>query len=61
MLNDIMVFNYGSVTFQAALCVLAGLYGNGNDRVVNLKADGYNASRVQSCVNDLVKVAEKYA
>lgn len=60
-MSNIAEFNYGSVTFQAALCVLAGLYGNGDERMINLKADGHNASRVQSCVNDLVKVAEKYA
>lgn len=60
-MSNISELNYGSVTFQAALCVLAGLYGNGDERIINLNADGYNASRVQSCVNDLVKVAEKYA
>lgn len=60
-MSNIAELNYGSVTFQAALCVLAGLYGNGDERIINLTADGHNASRVQSCVNDLVKVAEKYA
>lgn len=60
-MSNISELNYGGVTFRAALCVLAGLYGNGDERIINLKADGYNASRVQSCVNDLVKVAEKYA
>lgn len=60
-MSNIAELNYGGATFQAALCVLAGLYGNGEERIINLKADGHNASQVQRCVNDLVKVAEKYA
>lgn len=47
-------------TFSAALLVIAGKYGNGQDRVDALTADGYDYNRVQKCVNELLKVIEKY-
>lgn len=47
-------------TFAAALLVIAGKYGNGQDRVDALSADGYDYNRVQKCVNELLKVIEKY-
>ena len=40
--------------------VLAGLYGNGEERVERLEADGYDYNTVQDCVNDLVELIEKY-
>ena len=43
-----------------ALLVIAGKYGNGQDRVDALTADGYDYNRVQKCVNELLKVIEKY-
>lgn len=47
-------------TVAAALLVIAGKYGNGQDRVDALSADGYDYNRVQKCVNELLKVIEKY-
>lgn len=47
-------------TFAAAILVIAGKYGNGQDRVNALTADGYDYNRVQKCVNELLKVIEKY-
>lgn len=47
-------------TFAAALLVIAGKYGNGQERVDALSVDGYDYNRVQKCVNELLKVIEKY-
>lgn len=47
-------------TVKAALKVIAGMYGNGADRKKKLEADGLNYSKVQNCVNELVKLLEKY-
>ena len=43
-----------------AFMVLAGLYGNGEERVRRLEEDGYDYDTVQNCVNDLVELIEKY-
>lgn len=40
--------------------VLAGMYGNGEERVERLEADGYDYDTVQDCVNDLCDLIEKY-
>ena len=45
-----------SVAFE----VLAGKYGVNNDRKKALEKDGYNYNQVQSCVNELVKLFNKY-
>lgn len=45
-----------SVAFE----VLAGKYGNNEERRKALERDGYDYNKVQSCVNDLVKLLEKY-
>ena len=47
-------------TVGVAFMVLAGLYGNGEDRVRRLEADGYDYDTVQDCVNALVELIEKY-
>lgn len=47
-------------TFAAALLVIAGKYGNGQERAKALTAAGYDYNRVQKCVNELMKVIEKY-
>ena len=47
-------------TVGVAFMVLAGLYGNGEDRVRRLEAEGYDYDTVQDCVNDLVELIEKY-
>lgn len=46
--------------FSAALMVIAGAYGNGEERIKALKADGYDYNIVQKCVNELVKVMNTY-
>lgn len=51
MLND---------TVAAALEVIAGKYGNDEDRVRALQAAGFDYRKVQMCVNDLLILCEKY-
>ena len=46
--------------FATALLVIAGKYGNGQERVDTLTSDGYDYNRVQKCVNDILRVIEKY-
>lgn len=43
-----------------ALEVISGKYGVGEERIKNLQREGYDASVVQSCVNDLIALAKKY-
>lgn len=45
-----------SVAFE----VLSGKYGSGDDRRKALEREGYDYNKVQACVNDLVKVLDKY-
>lgn len=45
-----------SVAFE----VLAGKYGVNDERKKKIEADGYDYKRVQLCVNDLVKLFNKY-
>lgn len=40
--------------------VLSGKFGNDEERIKNLKAQGYDANLVQNCVNDLVELMKKY-
>lgn len=47
-------------TVAAALLVIGGKYGNGQARVDALMAEGYDYSRVQKCVNELMKVINTY-
>ncbi len=47
-------------TVGVALRVLAGDYGNGEERIRKLKAYGYDYQKVQKCVNDLVKLFDRY-
>lgn len=46
-----------SDTVNKALCVIAGAYGNGEERKQKL---GKEYEKVQACVNDLLKVFDKY-
>jgi hypothetical protein len=47
-------------TIGVAFMVLGGMYGNGEERVERLEADGYDYDTVQDCVNDLCELIEKY-
>lgn len=44
---------------SVALLVIGGKYGNGQERVDALTAEGYDYNRVQKYVNELLKVIEK--
>ena len=43
-----------------AIDVLCRCYGDGDDRRAALEAMGYDYSRVQECVNDIVALLAKY-
>lgn len=45
-----------SVAFE----VLCGKYGINEERKKKLTEDGYDYNKVQSCVNELVKLFDKY-
>lgn len=40
--------------------VIAGVYGNDEERVRALKAAGYDYVKVQKCVNELLILFQKY-
>ena len=40
--------------------VLSGAYGVDEERKKKLESEGYDYQRIQNCVNDLLKVFEKY-
>lgn len=48
------------VIISVALEVISGKYGNNEDRIQQLRADGYDPDLVQRCVNDLYALVEKY-
>jgi hypothetical protein len=43
-----------------ALEVISGAWGNDEERVKRLKEQGYDVNRVQSCVNELMKIIQRY-
>lgn len=43
-----------------ALEVIAGLYGVGDERKKKLESEGYDYTKIQNCVNDLMKIMNKY-
>lgn len=47
-------------TVSTALLVIAGQYGNGAERREKLKKAGFNPNSVQACVNELLKIMERY-
>lgn len=49
-----------SPVISIALEVIAGAWGNNEERKKKLTAAGYDYNRIQSCVNDLIKVFNKY-
>ena len=49
-----------SPVVSIALEVIAGAWGNNKERKKKLEAAGYDYARIQSCVNDLIAVFNKY-
>lgn len=47
-------------TVSAALLVIGGYYGNGEERKTKLKSDGFDYNKVQKCVNELYPIIKKY-
>lgn len=47
-------------TVSVALLVIAGSFGNGEERKIRLDKAGYNPNVVQSCVNELLPIINKY-
>lgn len=47
-------------TVGVAFRVIAGDYGNGEERKRKLANDGYDVQRVQRCVNELMGIFSKY-
>lgn len=47
-------------TIAVAIEVINGAYGNGEDRKKSLKRAGYDYTKVQHCVNDLMPIFNKY-
>lgn len=47
-------------TIAVAIEVINGTYGNGEDRKKLLKQAGYDYTKVQHCVNDLMPIFNKY-
>ena len=47
-------------TISVALLVIAGQFGNGEERKTKLTNAGYDAKKVQNCVNDLFPIIAKY-
>lgn len=45
----------------AALLVIAGEYGNGEERVERLREDGFDYDTVQTCVNELLPIIKEYS
>lgn len=43
-----------------ALEVIAGLYGVGEERKKKLESEGYDYTKIQNCVNELMKIMKKY-
>lgn len=48
-------------TFGAAIMVIAGEYGTGDNRKKKLELEGFNYTEVQKCVNELLPILIKYA
>lgn len=47
-------------TIAVAIEVINGTYGNGDDRKKALKRAGYDYTKIQHCVNDLMPIFNKY-
>lgn len=49
-----------SGSFGAAILVIAGEYGTGDERKKKLENEGFNYTEVQKCVNELLPILNKY-
>lgn len=47
-------------TVSVALLVIAGQFGNGDERKQKLTKAGYKPATVQACVNELLPILNKY-
>lgn len=47
-------------TVSVALLVIAGQFGNGEERKEQLRKAGYEPTTVQACVNELLPILNKY-
>lgn len=47
-------------TVSISLLVIAGEFGNGEERKKKLTNSGYNYSVVQKCVNELLPIIKRY-
>ena len=47
-------------TVSVAILVIAGEFGNGDERKQKLTKAGYNYQIVQNCVNELLPIITKY-
>lgn len=47
-------------TVSVSFLVIAGQFGNGEDRKQRLKKAGYNVEEVQKCVNELLPILNRY-
>lgn len=56
---DVTAINL-SRTISVSLLVIAGVFGNGEERKKKLTDRGYNYITIQKCVNELLPIIEKY-
>ncbi len=49
------------VNIAVAIEVINGIYGNNEERIKALEKSGYNAERVQQCVDDLFPIWQKWS
>lgn len=49
-----------NATVSLALEVIAGLWGNNEERRKKLESAGYDYDRVQKCVNELMAIIQRY-
>lgn len=47
-------------TVSVAFLVIAGVYGDGEQRKQKLAKDGYDPSRIQACVNKLYPIIKEF-
>lgn len=49
-----------NATVSLALEVIAGMWGNNEERRKKLESAGYDYNRVQKCVNELMAIIQRY-